>query len=76
MFDSTEKLITRFKLIEKEAFIEYNDDIELIFVELPEFNKHESDLQDIRDKWIYFVKNAGTLDYFPQRDGQRTEQGL
>ncbi len=66
LFDSTDKLITRFKLIEKAAFIEYNDDIELIFVELPKFHKQENDLEDIRDKWIYFVKHAGTLDYVPK----------
>lgn len=76
MFDSTEKLITRFKLIEKEAFIEYNDDIELIFVELPKFNKQESDLQDIRDKWIYFVKNAGTLDYVPKEMGSELNKAF
>ncbi len=70
------KLITRFKLIEKEAFIEYNDDIELIFVELPKFNKQESDLQDIRDKWIYFVKNAGTLDYVPKEMGSELNKAF
>lgn len=66
MFEDIENITTYFKLIEKETLIQYSDDIELIFIELPKFTKGEKELNDIREKWIYFVKNAGTLEYIPK----------
>lgn len=66
MFEESDKVINRFKLLEKEEFINYNDDIELIFVELPKFTKELDALQSIEDQWVYFLKNAGSLEYMPQ----------
>lgn len=66
MFEENDNVINRFKLIEKETFINYNDDIELIFIELPKFKKSLQQLKDIKEQWIYFVKNAGSLEYIPQ----------
>ena len=66
MFKDSNKVITNFKLLEKEEFIDYSDDIELIFVELPKFNKQLNELQSITDEWIYFIKNAGSLEYIPK----------
>ena len=64
MFETNE-VITNFKLIEKEQLITYSDDIELIFVELPKFKKSLEQLSNIKEQWIYFVKNAGSLEYIP-----------
>jgi len=33
---------------------------------LPKFTKVENELMGILDKWIYFIKNAGNLDYIPK----------
>jgi predicted transposase/invertase (TIGR01784 family) len=66
MFQESDKVINRFKLIEKDDFITYNDDIELIFVELPKFSKELGELKDIKEQWIYFLKNAGSLEYIPK----------
>jgi len=66
MFKNNSEVITNFKLIEKNQLIEYNDDIELIFVELPKFNKELEELQNIKEQWIYFIKNAGSLEYVPK----------
>ena len=66
MFKEFNKYESRFKLIEKEEFIEYSDDIELIFIELPKFNKELNNLQNIKEKWIYFIKNAESLEYIPK----------
>ncbi len=66
MFSEFTKVISYFKLIEKDELIEYSGDIELIFIELPKFNKEEEELSDITDKWIYFIKNAGKLEYIPK----------
>ncbi|MDD5037693.1 MAG: Rpn family recombination-promoting nuclease/putative transposase [Methylococcaceae bacterium] len=64
LFDTTE-LTSRFKLLEKKQLIEYGDDIELIFIELPKFTLNESDLETARDRWLYFVKHAGSLEFIP-----------
>jgi len=66
LFEELPEIMSRFKLIEKKHFIEYLDDIELIFIELPKFTKMESELKGVLDKWIYFIKNAGSLDYIPK----------
>ena len=52
-----------YQLLEKDDFVKYNDDIELIFVELPKFNKELDELENIKEQWIYFLKNAGSLVY-------------
>ena len=65
MFE-TDKYITYFRLMEKYEFIEYSGDIELIFIELPKFKKELKECETIQDKWIYFIKNAGKLDYIPK----------
>ena len=70
LFKNSDELINRFKLLEKNHFIQYSDDIELIFIELPKFNKTEQELISIQDKWVYFIKNAGNLDYMPKNLNQ------
>jgi predicted transposase/invertase (TIGR01784 family) len=66
MFDEFDEFESRFKLIEKDKFITYNDDIELVFIELPKFKKELNELKDIKDKWIYFIKNVENLEYVPE----------
>lgn len=66
LFEETSDVISRFKMIEKETLIEYSDDIELIFVELPKFTIAFEDLGSILQQWIYFVKNVGKMDFIPK----------
>jgi predicted transposase/invertase (TIGR01784 family) len=40
-------------------------DFELNFIELPKFKKSLDELEDIKDKWIYFVKHAGDMTIIP-----------
>lgn len=65
MFEEFDKYQSSFILREKETLTQYSDDIELIFIELPKFNQPLEQLTDIKEKWIYFVKNAGKLNYIP-----------
>ncbi len=65
MFTDVPKVISYWNLHEKDLLIKYSDDIELIFVELPKFTKSEDKLMSITDKWIYFIKHAGELDFIP-----------
>jgi predicted transposase/invertase (TIGR01784 family) len=36
-------------------------------VELAKFTKKVKELKDIKEKWIYFVKNAGNMDMIPKK---------
>ena len=76
LFKNTDELINNFKLLEKNHFIQYNDDIELIFIELPKFHKTEPELSSIQDKWLYFIKNAGNLSYVPKNLNQELEKAF
>ena len=63
-------------MIKKKQFIKYSDDIELIFIELPKYNKAEQELISIQDKWLYFIINAGNLDYLPKNLNQELEKAF
>ncbi len=76
MFKESPSVTNSFKLIEKEELISYSDDIELIFVELPKFKKTLEELTNIKDQWIYFVKNAGSLEYIPENIDQHIKEAL
>lgn len=76
LFKNSEEFINNFKLIEKKQFIEYSDDIELIFIELPKFVKTEAELETVQDKWLYFIKNAGDLDYIPNNLDQELKKAF
>lgn len=41
-------------------------DIEFNFIELPKFNKDQTELTTIIDQWVYFIKNAENLDVIPE----------
>ena len=67
MFEASSKIISKFCLLDKDDFFKYpNSDLELVFVELPKFTKTEEQLVDITDKWIYFLKKAGSLEIVPK----------
>ncbi len=63
MFEHPE-IVSKFKLRD-ETGRDYSDDLELIFVELPKFNKQESELANMLDKWCYFLKNAKRIQQIP-----------
>ena len=65
MFPELPKAISYWDLREREVLLRYSDDIQIIFVELPKFTKQEHELESITDKWIYFIKHAGELDFIP-----------
>ena len=37
----------------------------MVFVELPKFNKQLEELESVIDKWIYFIKEAPSLEIIP-----------
>uniref|UniRef100_UPI0040566714 Rpn family recombination-promoting nuclease/putative transposase n=1 Tax=Candidatus Electrothrix sp. TaxID=2170559 RepID=UPI0040566714 len=66
MFPEFAKTISYWTLREREVLLQYSNDIELIFAELPKFTKTEEDLSSITDKWLYFVKHAGDMEFVPE----------
>ncbi len=71
MFPNLEKVISRFILKERDFLVDYLIyDIELVFVELPKFDKRLEELETLTDKWIYFLKNAKNLELVPEQMGE------
>jgi predicted transposase/invertase (TIGR01784 family) len=67
MFSGNERIISRYRLKEKDDLTDYSDDIELVFVELPKFQKHLDDLETLVEKWLYFLKCANELEGVPPK---------
>jgi predicted transposase/invertase (TIGR01784 family) len=66
MFPELDQLISRFILKEKTYLTDYPIyDIELVFIELPKFQKQLLELETLADKWMYFLKTARKLESVP-----------
>ena len=65
MFEGNSRVISRYRLKEKDDLTDYSDDIELVFVELPKFQKSLEELDTVTDKWLYFLKSASQLQSVP-----------
>jgi predicted transposase/invertase (TIGR01784 family) len=59
------KVISCYRLKEKDGLTDYSDDIELFFVELPKFRKSLKQSETLTDKWLYFLKSAKSLESIP-----------
>ena len=56
------RYLSRHIILDEETQEQHISDFEFCFIELPKFTKHESELQSVVDKWIFFLKNLGTKD--------------
>jgi predicted transposase/invertase (TIGR01784 family) len=65
MFPEQERIISRYRLKEKDDLTDYSDDIELVFVELPKFKRELEELETLTDKWLYFLRSANKLKAAP-----------
>ena len=67
MFHETEEFLSRFVYKEVNKNFTYpENDVDLVFVELPKFTKELEQLETLADKWIYFMKNARSLTSVPE----------
>ncbi|OLT58951.1 Rpn family recombination-promoting nuclease/putative transposase [Moorena bouillonii] len=74
LFDETQQIINQFVFQEKtEKFECLEEELQLIFIELPKFQKKLSELDTLADKWIYFIKEASSLDNIPPSLGEVSE---
>ena len=58
--------ISRHKIIDVETNESYIKDIEFNFIELPKFKKSVNELESVIDQWVYFIKNAESLEVIPE----------
>jgi predicted transposase/invertase (TIGR01784 family) len=74
MFKDRPKVISHFRFKEVQDLFDYPEpEIDLFFVELPKFKKDLEQLETIADKWIYFIKNAPSLEIIPGKMGEVSE---
>ncbi|MGD1703424.1 Rpn family recombination-promoting nuclease/putative transposase [Dapis sp. BLCC M229] len=66
LFEDIDKMITKFRFKEEKESVYYEDELTLMFVELPKFNKELLELETLSDKWIYFIKSAPNLEVIPE----------
>ncbi|MDQ1350005.1 MAG: hypothetical protein QG657_306 [Acidobacteriota bacterium] len=65
-FKQNSDYATRHLILDEKTNENHFNDFELNFVELPKFKKNLQELADVKDKWIYFVKNASDLAIIPK----------
>ncbi|WP_202219541.1 Rpn family recombination-promoting nuclease/putative transposase [Okeania sp. KiyG1] len=73
LFKEAKKMINKFRFKEEKDSFYYRDELKLIFLELPKFNKELSELETESDKWIYFLKSAPNLEVIPDSLGEVAE---
>ena len=44
---------------------EFYEKLQMIYIQMPVFDKKESELKDSKDKWLYFLKNLPSLEHIP-----------
>jgi predicted transposase/invertase (TIGR01784 family) len=66
LFNENPDYTTRHLILDEKTNENHFQDFELNFVELPKFTKILEELKDIKDKWIYFVKNVGDMTMIPK----------
>ncbi len=64
-FGSDTNYHTRHLILNKATQEHLLTDIQFSFIELPKFNKTESELVTPIDKWTFFIKNAAALRFIP-----------
>ncbi|NER38741.1 MAG: Rpn family recombination-promoting nuclease/putative transposase [Oscillatoria sp. SIO1A7] len=76
MFEDSTEVISQFVFKEKNKNREYPDaELQLFFVELPNFKKTLAELSSLTDKWIYFLKETSKLEEVPASLGEVEEIG-
>lgn len=73
LFNDCEEVITKFRFKEEKHLFNYRDELTLMFLELPKFNKELSALETLSEKWIYFLKSAPSLEVIPSSLGEVSE---
>ncbi len=57
--------LSRHLILDAQTHEHQLKDLDFNFIELPKFNKTEQELDNLVEKWIFFIKNADTLTVIP-----------
>jgi len=60
------KYLSRHRILDVETGERILEDIEFNFIELPKFNLERKDLKSLVEKWVFFIKEAETLEVIPE----------
>ena len=63
--ENTKEVVHTIKLKDQHGKIFY-DKLTYIYLEMPNFNKQESELESRLDRWLYFLKNIVRLEDIPE----------
>ncbi|MDM8527435.1 Rpn family recombination-promoting nuclease/putative transposase [Anaerolineales bacterium HSG24] len=58
--------LSRHQVLDTETHRQEFKDLELNFIELPNFDKKEHEVATLLEKWVYFIKHADDLDVIPE----------
>ncbi|MBV6342584.1 Rpn family recombination-promoting nuclease/putative transposase [Candidatus Magnetobacterium casense] len=58
--------LTRHMILNTDTLNQELKDFEFNFIELPKFTKTEDEVDSIVEKWVYFIKNAYSLEMVPK----------
>ncbi len=65
VFRDDPRYMTRHLVLEEKTNDHYLKDLDFRFIELPKFTRELDEIKDVKEKWIYFVKNAADLQIIP-----------
>ena len=66
LFAEIDRVISHFTFYERHTQHPYvENDLLMVFVELPKFEKTEEELVTLSDRWLYFLRKAETLSAIP-----------
>lgn len=67
MFNNHNDVISHFVFKERDKLFNYpNQELEMVFVELPKLHKELDEIETLTEKWIYFMKNTNCLESVPE----------
>ena len=61
----TPHYLTRLQILNTQTYQQEITDLDFTFIELPKFSKREAELATVLEKWVYFLKQADTLEVVP-----------
>lgn len=62
--------ITHHQILNPDTREQTLDGMEFVFIELPKFQKGESEVTTILDKWVYFLKNVDQVEEIPDHSSE------
>jgi predicted transposase/invertase (TIGR01784 family) len=71
LFPESTKVIHKFQFKDEEDSSAYPEhELQLVFVELPRFEKELKDLTTLAEKWIYFINKVPAFEEIPENLGE------